>query len=132
MTHTRWERVAAMVATIALLAVGGSVHAQHEQREQVSVAGRWTMSVSGPHTTTLRLTLEQEETKVKGALENPHGGSDFQAAGTLVGRRLTLTGTSGTDLELSGELKDDGTMAGTLSSARGDLQWVAKRVAGSR
>jgi hypothetical protein len=27
-------------------------------------------------------------------------------------------------------LKDDGTMAGVMSTARGDLEWVAKRAGG--
>ncbi len=127
--HERKVRIIAVTAAIALLTMTALTAAQRERRDEVSIAGSWTLSASGgPHPITIRLVLEQDATNVTGTLENPHGGSDFQVTGKFVGRKLTLTGADGTDLELAGELKDDGTMAGMLSSTRGDLPWIAKRV----
>lgn len=131
MTNTRWQHVAAMTMVVAVLAIAGPAHAQHEGRDHASVAGRWTVSVTGPHGVALRMALQQDKTTVKGTLEDPHGG-EFQLAGTFVDRKLTLKGTSGADIELVGEVKADGTMAGTLSGSRGDFEWSAKRAAGSQ
>ncbi len=130
MTYARWGRVAAMAAAVTLLAIAVPVHAQQDKRDHASVAGRWTVSLSGPHKTALQMALEQDKTTVKGSIDNPHGGV-FQLTGTFVDRKLALA-TSTSDLELTAELKDDGTLAGMLSGARGDFEWTAKRAAGSR
>jgi hypothetical protein len=102
---------------------------QGRSDDRASIAGRWLISAQGPHALSLALTLDQEGTRLTGTLANPHGGADFPVAGTFADRKLTLAVTSGADLELAGELKSDGTLAGTLSSARGDLEWTAKRAA---
>ncbi len=109
----------------------GSLDAQHdERRDASSVAGRWTLSLVGPHALSMGLVLEQDGTKVTGTLANPHGGGDFPVAGTFADRKLTFSVTSGSDMEFAGALKNDGTLAGEMSSARGDLEWTAKRVSG--
>jgi hypothetical protein len=124
-------RILVGMAAIAALAVTGVAAVQREKQDHQSVAGQWILSAEGgPHPIKIRLGLEQDGTKVTGSVENPHGGSDFRVSGTLVARKLALAAVDGTDLELSGELKDDGTMAGVMSTARGDLEWVAKRAGG--
>jgi len=130
MTKTNWRSAATMAAAIALLTLTGSVNAQHDRRDHVSVAGRWMVSIAGPHSMAMRMTLEQDKTMVKGTFEDPHGG-ELQLTGTFVGRKLVLAVTSGSEMELAGELKDDGTLAGSLSGARGDFEWTAKRTAGN-
>jgi hypothetical protein len=101
---------------------------QHEKHDSASVAGRWIVSLQGPHSVSMTLVLEQKDTKVSGTLSNPHGGGGFPVAGSFADGKLLMTVTSGSDMEFVGTLKNDGTMAGDVSTARGDMEWTAKRV----
>jgi hypothetical protein len=111
----------------------GSLHAQRDRKSPgPSVAGRWTMSVdAGAHgTTSMGLVLEQEGQKVTGTFLSPHGETPVQ--GKFVDGTLELATTSKGDdapqITFSATLKEDGTLAGYLSSQRGDLTWTAERV----
>ncbi|HEY2433239.1 MAG TPA: hypothetical protein VGI12_11250 [Vicinamibacterales bacterium] len=98
-----------------------------------TVDGAWTMTVSGsPHgDAAMGLTLKQDGTKVSGTFSSPHG--DMAIAGEFVNGELKLSTTSGTEDEkilFSARLRDDGTLAGSVSSPMGDMTWTARRAAG--
>ena len=95
-----------------------------------SLTGTWTMSVTGgPHgDATMGLTLKQEGTKVTGTFASGHG-PDMAVHGEFVDGSLKLE-TDAEDhgkITLSAKLKDDGTLAGYISSPVGDMKWVARR-----
>ena len=94
-----------------------------------TVTGSWTMTVPGsPHgDMTMGLTLEQKGTKITGTFASPHG--EMAVAGEFVDGNLSFA-TGGSDDEkitFSAKLKDDGTLAGSLSSPMGDMKWTASR-----
>jgi hypothetical protein len=126
---------AALHATVQTArGAGGSLHAQRDSKSAgPSVAGRWRMSVdAGAHgTTSMGLALEQDGKKVTGTFLSPHGEMPVQ--GEFVDGTLQLATTSKEEddtphITLNATLNDDGTLAGYLSSQRGDLTWTAERV----
>jgi len=94
-----------------------------------TVTGTWTMTVLGsPHgDMTMGLTLKQDGTKVTGTLASPHG--EMAVTGEFADGDLSLATGGGDDekLTFSAKLKDDGTLAGYLSSPMGDMKWTASR-----
>jgi hypothetical protein len=94
-----------------------------------TVAGTWTMTVLGsPHgDRTMGLTLEQKGTKVTGTLASPHG--DMAVTGEFTDGALKVATAGGDDekITLTAKLKEDGTLAGYLSSPMGDMKWTASR-----
>jgi hypothetical protein len=113
----------------AVLAAAGAITAGvSAQKTESSVAGRWTLSVDTPHgKTPMSLELEQEGKRLTGTLGTPHG--DVRLGGELADAKLTLATISsdGPQMTLKGALKENGTMAGYLSSERGDMKWTAER-----
>lgn len=95
-----------------------------------TVSGTWTMTVQGsPHgDMAMGLTLEQKGTKVTGTFASPHG--DLAVAGEFADGTLSITTGGGDDekITFSAKLKENGTLAGYVSSPMGDMQWTASRV----
>jgi hypothetical protein len=95
------------------------------------VAGEWTMNVdtgSAHGIMTMSLTLKQDGKDVSGTFHSPHG--DVAVTGEFVDGGLRLSVTSGnSDMSgtFSAKLLDDGTLAGYLSSSRGDMSFTAER-----
>lgn len=124
---TRYTR---LVIAMALAAgVSGAPHAAQETNAP-SVAGKWTLSVDSPHgATTMGLSLKQDGKKVTGTFASPHGDSPVE--GELVDGTLTLATTStqpeAPQVTFNATLKNDGTLAGYLSAAMGDMKWTAQR-----
>ena len=92
-----------------------------------SIVGKWDVSADSPHgKLTLELDLKQEGDVVTGTVltfrsqRQPVKG-DFKKGA------LTLQTTSGDEIAFSATLKPDGTLAGHLSTAQGDLNWTATR-----
>src|SRR5262245_22235008 len=113
----------ACIAVLSSLAVAVTMAAAP------SVTGTWTMNVQGsPHgDMTMGLALEQKGTKVTGTFASPHG--EMAVTGEFVEGTLSLA-TGGSDDEkitFSAKLKDDGTLAGSISSPMGDMKWTASR-----
>jgi len=100
-----------------------------------TVAGTWTMTVEGsPHgTMTAGLALKQDGTKVTGTFSSGHT-ADMTVAGEFVDGELKIETAGDTDGKIlfMAKLKDDGTLAGYLSSPMGDMRWTASRAAGER
>ena len=126
------KRFAGFIAVIVLAYTTGSLNAQTDKKATTpTVAGIWTMSVESPHgATTMGLTLKQEEKKVTGTFSSPHGDSPVE--GEFADGTLTLATTLADDhshqVTFSAKLKENGTLAGYVSSQMGDMPWTAKRV----
>jgi hypothetical protein len=123
MMVTRTFRVVAALAAAYALTVGVGA-----QKAGSSVAGKWTLSVDTPHGDTLMgLELRQDGKKISGTLATPHG--EVRLEGEQADGKLTLAtiASDSPQMTLTGALKEDGTMAGYLSSERGDMKWTAER-----
>ncbi|HYE85734.1 MAG TPA: hypothetical protein VEA16_05235 [Vicinamibacterales bacterium] len=104
------------------------VFAASSWAQTTSVGGKWDLTVQTPHgAMTLELDLKQDGTAVTGTVLNFRNERQ-PVKGELKGTQLTLETTSGDDMALSATLKSDGTLAGQLSVAQGDVNWTAKRV----
>ena len=97
---------------------GASAPMQSDKKaDPPTVDGRWTGRITGtPHgDMAMGLSLKQEGTKVTGTLTTDHTG-DLPVEGELQGRTLKLstTGNAEPQLTLTGTLKDERTLGGTL------------------
>ena len=114
----------ASLAALALLAAATFATAAP------SVAGSWTMTVEGsPHgNMTTGLTLKQDGTKVTGTFSTGHS-ADMPVTGEFVNGELKLETPADGDAKIvfNAKLKEDGTLAGFLSSPMGDMKWTATR-----
>lgn len=93
-----------------------------------TVAGTWAMSVDSPHgNMKCSLTLKQEGTKVTGSFRSQM--PDMTVEGTFENGTLKIetSDTAEHKLVFSGKLKEDGTLAGYISSEMGDMNWTAER-----
>jgi hypothetical protein len=105
---------------IVAIVTAGSLYAQHQ-----SIAGTWTFSVADM---SLRLVLEQNGKDITGTLETPHGTIPIK--GEFVAGQIKFSGTSDEiQLSATGTVKSDGSLAGSLTSHIGDLEWTAVRTA---
>lgn len=93
-----------------------------------SLTGKWRMSIEmeqGRGTPLLELT--EKDGKLSGTYTGRYGASAVD--GTVDGKKVAFTvAMSTTSLAFRGELKDDGTLAGTASFGEmGDVTWTAAR-----
>ena len=96
-----------------------------------SLTGTWTMNVTGgPHgDATMGLTLQQDGTKVTGTFVSGHV-ADMPVSGEFKDGTLklkTAADTDGNAVLFEAKLRDDGTLAGYISSPVGDMKWTATR-----
>lgn len=113
------------IATLTILAAAVTVLAAP------TVAGTWTMTVEGsPHgNATMGLSLKQEGTKVTGTFSSGHS-ADVTVSGEFANGELKIetAGDADSKIVFTGKLKDEGTLAGVVSSPMGDMKWTATRV----
>jgi hypothetical protein len=96
-----------------------------------SLTGTWTMNVTGgPHgDATMGLTLQQDGTKVTGTFVSGHA-PDMAVSGEFKDGALklqTAADKDGNAVLFEAKLRDDGTLAGYISSSVGDMKWTATR-----
>jgi hypothetical protein len=132
MTTIARSLVLVLVALTLSAPRGASAETQaNKKADTPAVDGRWAGRITGtPHgDMAMGLSLKQDGTKVTGTLTTDHTG-DLPVEGELRGRTLKLstTGNAEPQLTLTGTLKDEGTLGGTLSSQMGDMTWSAERV----
>jgi hypothetical protein len=101
-----------------------------------SVGGSWTLTVEGgPHgNVTMGLTLTQEGAKVTGTFASGHG-PEMPVTGEFVDGALKIQTDADKDgdaIVFTAKLKDDGTLAGYISSPMGDMKWSAQRAGKER
>src|SRR5262245_5781895 len=115
----------ACLLALSILAVAATALAA-----EPSVTGTWTMTVEGsPHgNATMGLTLKQDGTKVTGTFSSGHS-ADMAVSGEFVKGQLKIetAGQADSKIMLSAKLKDDGTLAGMISSPMGDMKWTASK-----
>ena len=120
----------------ALLVLTGSVAvAQEAGAAKAGVTGNWEISWEGPQgVMTRKAEFKQEGETLTGRLEGRGGWVDIKdgkVSGPNVSFVLEMTrGDQTFRQEFKGTLKDDGTIAGTLTSPRGEVTWTGKRVTG--
>jgi hypothetical protein len=118
-----------MLTALATLIGVASIGAQLSTSPDV--AGAWNLSLQGHQ---VALVLEQKETAVSGTLMLM--GTDIPVQGTFDQSRLALTGSTASDgsghltgtLSIAATLKDDGTLAGELETARGTVAFTGERL----
>lgn len=94
------------------------------------VSGKWTLTVdtgSAHGITTMGLTLTEEGKKVGGTFQSPHG--DVKVTGEFAdgALRLATTGSDELSVTFHAKMRDDGTLAGYMSTSRGDMTFTAER-----
>ena len=127
-------RILSLVVAIVLGVSTVSAQAKTQSNDakgSVTIAGTWNMNVEGQQNT-ITLTLKQQGKKVTGTFANPQRGVvplDGEFADGKLTFSVTLGGGHGGGRQLSfrGEMKKDGTLAGKVSSSRGDMTWTARR-----
>jgi hypothetical protein len=96
-----------------------------------SVDGTWTGRITGtPHgDLTMTMTLEQDGSKVTGTLTTEVTGK-VSLSGDLTDGALTLSTAPDAEpsFTMTGSLKEDGNLSGSLSTHMGDMTWSAERV----
>ena len=96
-----------------------------------TVAGTWTVSVEGgPHgNATMGLVMKQDGAAISATFATGH--ADLPMTGKFKDGALELESVSSGDSKiiLSARLKDDGTLAGYISSPMGDMKLTARRAA---
>jgi hypothetical protein len=97
------------------------------------VTGTWTMKVTGgPHgAATMGLVLKQEGASVSGTFSSGHA-ADMAVRGEFKDGALKLEtgGEEHAKIIFNAKLKQDGTLAGYISSPMGDMTWTAARADG--
>lgn len=131
------------VLCAALTAPSQGAHHPVPAAAPPSLTGTWNMSLQGDHVIPVGLVLQQEGTKVTGTMMIMQ--TDVALEGTLVDGTLSMTsnaafvmgqhGGSGTNpdataakMTMTGTVKEDGTLAGELTTSRGALPFTAERL----
>jgi len=98
------------------------------------LTGKWLVTVeSDGGRVEARMTLKQNARKLTGTFSNPHGDNDFPLTGEYSEGAVTLTVEGKTDhgdmhFALKGAMnKEDGSLAGTMTSSMGESKFIAKR-----
>lgn len=120
----------------ALLALSTSVVAAQEAgAAKAGVTGSWELSWETPRgAMTMKAEFKQEGETLAGRIETRGGWQDIKegkVAGADFSFVLEMTrGDQTFRQEFKGALKDDGTIAGTITTPRGEMPWTGKRVTG--
>ena len=117
-------------ALLLVVALTG-ISAQEEKTRADRIAGTWELVVRGPAAhgdLSATMELAQEANKVTGTF-TAHGRS-HNLGGSFENGELSLETTdtpADHSMSFTAKLKEDGTLAGYLSSSMGDMQWTASR-----
>jgi hypothetical protein len=96
-----------------------------------TVDGTWTGRIVGtPHgDLTMTMTLEQDGNKVTGTLTTEVTGKVTLSGDLMDGAlRLSTAPDAEPSFTMTGSLKEDGKLSGSLSTHMGDMTWSAERV----
>lgn len=100
------------------------------------ISGTWNMGLQGDHVIPTALVLKQDGSALTGTIAMPvRVGERVEVplTGELKGATLKLSGKMETakepmTIEIAGEVKDDGSMEGTLVAHGHNLTWTAERL----
>jgi len=114
----------ACIAILSILSIALTASAAQ------TVTGVWTVTIEGsPHgDQTMGLTLKQDGSKVTGTFSSGHS-PDMAVAGEFAKDELKIETAGDADAKIifTARLKEDGTLAGYVSSPMGDMKWTATR-----
>jgi hypothetical protein len=109
--------------------------------EAPTVTGTWNMGLQGDHVIPTALVLKQQDKKVTGTIalptQNVGQRIEVELTGDFVDNALTLSGTvenatEPTTVSISGTLKEDGSLEGTMAlrlhNRDHKLPWTAERL----
>ena len=119
-----------LVMVIGVIALTAPVLAQSK-----TVAGRWKVAIQfSDETRPAGLEIVLKGREVTGKFVAAFAGGDVPIEGEIDGDSLTFSASTtggphpGMQLDFSGSLKGDGTLAGKLSAPFGDFSWTAQRL----
>jgi hypothetical protein len=100
------------------------------------ISGTWNMGLQGDHVVPTALVLKQDGISVTGTITIPINVGqrvEVPLKGELNGNALTLAGTmeignESRPIEISGELKEDGSMEGNFAAHGHNMTWTAERL----
>ncbi|MBA3949610.1 MAG: hypothetical protein H0X44_06645 [Acidobacteria bacterium] len=134
-------RFALAVAVLAAVVIGASSATTAAQAAQASPAakadttkvdGKWAMNVQTPQgAMDVALELKSEGKKITGTITSPQGDAPLEGefADGKIAFAISLESPEGAmAIGFAGAMKDDGTMAGTLTGPFGEAPWTASRV----
>ena len=106
-----------------------------------TVTGTWNMGLQGDHVIPTALVLKQDKTKLTGTIALPTQNTgqriEVELSGEITEGAFKISGavenaTEPTTIAISGSLKDDGSLEGTLAmKSHGrdhNLPWTAERL----
>ena len=121
--------IVALAAALCLAPVG------IEAQAPSGVAGTWRMSIGFPNGDgAAGLELIQQGTTLTGRFVAAFAGGEVPLEGEWTDGTFTFSASTtggphpGEQLDFSGTLEKDGTLAGTLSASFGDFRWTAERL----
>src|SRR5262245_59351425 len=118
---------------VGLLMIVTLFAASISAQNNTSIAGNWDVAITGGpdghHPPSAVFEIEQKGTKITGNFMIPDHG-DLPVEGEFQKGKLTLHSTEDAFMQftLTGTLKDDGTLGGTIESQMGTMTWTAKRI----
>jgi hypothetical protein len=125
-----------LIAVVAAAAAPVQIaHAAAIQADAASVAGRWRMTIEFDHEARpAGLQIAVSGGKVTGSFAASFAGGEVPIAGEFRGGTLTFQASTtggphpGMSLDFTATLKDNATLAGTMSAPFGDFSWTAERL----
>lgn len=124
---------AAVVATAPLLAQTPQAPAAPAKAADTAptLAGKWTISLDTPQgAIDVSTTLKLDGKKIGGTLTGPTG-QDTEVTGELADGKITFSiSPEGNTFTFVGTQKDADHMTGSLTSPMGEIPWTATRVKG--
>jgi hypothetical protein len=126
------------LALVAVLLSAGSLAAAPLPQAQAAavdtskVDGKWTLDIiTDQGSMSASLDLKSDGKKVTGTITSPQGEAPLEgefADGKLAFGISIDTPEGAMQIGFAGAMKEDGTMAGTLSGPFGEAPWTAARV----
>jgi len=96
------------------------------------LSGKWNVAVTGHHNISAVLEMRQDGTKVAANFLIPDHG-DLEMTGNFVDGKLTLTSDENAvaQLTLTGTLRENGSLSGSVQGQMGEMSWTAARASGN-
>ena len=100
--------------------------------DMATVDGAWAMNVETPQgAMAVSLILKSEGKKITGTITSPQGDAPLEGefADGKIAFAISIDSPEGSmAIGFAGAMKEDGTMAGTLTGPFGEAPWTASRV----
>jgi hypothetical protein len=127
-----FKRLPFMLCTLTAVVVS-LVQAQDTAVDQAAITGTWEMSWDTPRgPMTMTMELQQDGDALTGRVQARGGWQEIKGGkvdGSSFSFVVELTRQDRTfSMEYKGALQDDGTLAGTITTPRGENPWTGQRI----